>query len=141
MGRGEIDFIVASSRTNESTRPWNFEGRKIALETPWETAIKKIFYRSSTFKVRDVFDLAAVIDHHAAELRQNLKEVEDRLERLMDRLDAMAQSYANAAVNDINSTELGRKYLTSEAVDSVISLVADWRKQPPPDVKGSTGNH
>lgn len=66
MEGGEIDFILAGRRTADAVQPWSFEGREINIDTPWETAIKKMFYRPSTFKVRDAFDLAAVIDTTAS---------------------------------------------------------------------------
>src|ERR1700752_3175819 len=47
---GEIDFIVAGRRTANPVQSWEFEGHAIEIDTPWETAIKKMFYRPSTFK-------------------------------------------------------------------------------------------
>jgi len=38
LDAGEIDFIVASKRTNQPTQAWDFEGRTIPIETPWEIA-------------------------------------------------------------------------------------------------------
>jgi hypothetical protein len=130
MGGGEIDFISSANRTATPVQPWKFEGHEISIDTPWETAIKKIFYRSSTFKVRDVFDLAAVIEHHGDQLKANLSDVEDRLDKLLDRLDALAGTYARTATDDINPTESGQKYMGAEAIHSVISFLDSWR--PPP---------
>lgn len=124
---GEIDFIIGGSRTGDPTQSWTFETRTILIETPWETATKKIFYRPSTFKVRDVFDLAAVIDRDGEKLKQSLPEIEDRLDKLIDRVDALAPTYESAAVADVNPTETGRKYLDAEAVHSVLSFLINWR--------------
>jgi Nucleotidyl transferase AbiEii toxin, Type IV TA system len=131
MGSGEIDFISSANRTGTPVQPWEFEGREISIDTPWETAIKKIFYRSSTSKVRDVFDLAAVIEHHGDQLKANLSEVEDRLDKLLDRLDALAGTYARTATDDINPTESGQKYMRTEAIHSVISFLDSWRNPRP----------
>src|SRR5215475_13674567 len=106
MAEGEIDFIVGSHHTRNPTQPWIFEGRKIAIETPWETAIRKIFYRSSTFRARDVFDLAAVIENDGENLKSNLNEVEDRL-------DALSATYEKSAGNDLNPTDKGRPYASA----------------------------
>lgn len=127
MENGEIDFIVGGRRTDEPVRPWEFEGRGIEIDMPWETAIKKIFYRPSTFKVRDAFDLAAVIDHDREELQTHLAVVEDRLERLIDRLDALSANYEGMARDDINPTKAVAKYARGEAILSVISFLSDWR--------------
>ncbi len=128
---GEIDFIVAGRRTSDPVQGWDFEGRRIDIDTPWETAIKTMFHRPSSFKVRDAFDLAAVVDHHGKELRSHLIAVEDRLDKLIDRLDALSAAYENMAVEDINPTPSGTKYATSEAIQSAISFLQDWRNQSP----------
>lgn len=127
LDRGEIDFIVAGRRTNDPAKPYDFEGRSILLETPWECAIKKIFYRSSTFKIRDVFDLAAVIHRDGDRLKPYLSEVEDRLDRLLDRIDALVPVYEERAKADINPTEAGRRYMTGGAIESIATFIRAWR--------------
>lgn len=129
---GEIDFLVGSRRSSDPVRPWNFEGREIAIETPWESAIKKIFHRPSQFKVRDVFDLAAVVEHHPDQFRDALPEVEDRLDKLVDRIERLAPSYADLAANDVNPTDSGRKYMQPSAAQSVLAFLKDWRNDPRP---------
>lgn len=126
LENGEIDFIVGSSRTRDPTRPWPFQERTILIDTPWETAIKKIFYRSSKFKIRDIFDLAAVIDRDGEKLKSSLSEIEDRLDKLIDRIDALAPIYEKAANEDINPTESGRKYMKASAVLSVLGFLRGW---------------
>ena len=129
MEDGEIDFIVAGRRTADPVQSWRFQKRTIDVDTPWETAIKKMFYRPSTFKVRDAFDLAAVIDHHGEPLRSSLIVVEDRLDKLIDRLDALSTTYESMVADDINATKAGSKYGTDEAIRSAISFLAAWRSQ------------
>lgn len=131
MQSGEIDFIVGGTRTLDPVQPWDFEGREIKIDTPWETAIKKMFYRPSTFKVRDAFDLAAVIDHHGDRLRSHLHVVEDRLDKLIDRLDALSDAYKRLVEDDVNPTEPGAKYAKGEAIQWAISFLTDWRDQHP----------
>lgn len=125
---GEIDFIVGSKRTRAPAQPWQFENRTIQIDTPWETAIKKIFYRSSTFKIRDVFDLAAVIDRDGEMLEASLPEVEDRLDKLTDRIDALAPAYEAMVKDDVNPTAGGRKYMDRSAILGVLAFLKDWRK-------------
>ncbi|WP_119388099.1 nucleotidyl transferase AbiEii/AbiGii toxin family protein [Taklimakanibacter lacteus] len=124
---GEIDFIIGANRTGDPTRRWRFEGRDIPIDTPWETATKKMFYRPSTFKIRDVFDLAAVIDRDGEKLKPSLPEIEDRLDKLIDRVDALAPTYERVAIEDINPTETGRKYIETAAVYSVMNFLSGWR--------------
>jgi hypothetical protein len=127
LDRGEIDFIVAGRRTDDPSAPHDFEGRSILLETPWESAIKKIFYRSSTFKIRDVFDVAAVIDRDGAHLAPCISEVANKLDRLLDRIDALTPVYEERARKDLNPTEAGRKYMTAEAIARVAAFIREWR--------------
>ncbi len=129
LDQGEIDFISGGRRTDDPTEPWEFEGRAILIETPWEAAIRKIFYRSSTFKIRDVFDLAAVIDHDGDKLKSYLPEVEDKLDRLIDRLDALMPVYAQNIVTDINPTEKGRKYGDTAAIETALNFIRDWKRR------------
>lgn len=63
---GEIDFIVASSRTQRPTIEQKIEGVMTLLETVPEVIAKKITYRGSHIQPRDIFDIAA-----AAESREN----------------------------------------------------------------------
>src|SRR3546814_8906909 len=102
------------------------------IETPWETAIKKVFYRSSTFKLRDVFDLAAVVDHDGERLKSCLPEVEDKLDRLLDRIDALVPVSEERAKKDINPTERGRKYMAREAIESAVAFLREWRRESLP---------
>jgi hypothetical protein len=127
LDEGEIDFIIGGNRTGEPTQPWTFENRMIPIETPWETATKKMFYRPSTFKVRDIFDLAAVIDRDGEKLMASLPEIEDRLEKLIDRIDALAPSYEKAAEDDINPTDGGREYMQAAAAYSVLDFLRAWK--------------
>ena len=122
---GEVDFIVAAPKTTLGTMPWSFDGHTLLIDTPVETAIKKIFYRPSTFKIRDVFDVAAILGSgFGDDLRAALNEVSDRLPLVRDRLDLIAPIYEQEAVNDINPTEKGRRWLTrAAAVDPLIAFL------------------
>ena len=127
LDRGEIHFIISGSRTDRAIESWEFRGRILNIDTPWETAVKKMLYRPSTFKVRNVFDLAAVVKRHPDELRAGLSEIEDRLTRLTDRIDRLRPAYEVLAESDIHPTETGRKYMTSAAIESVFEFLRDCR--------------
>ena len=127
LDHGEIDFIVSSSHTDNPTTAWDFGGTIINIETPCEIVIKKIFYRPSSFKVRDVFDFASVLPSYGDALALALPEVEDRLDKLRDRIALLAPSYEASAVNDVNPTEIGRQFMTRAAPDRVLAFLAGWR--------------
>jgi len=60
---GEIDFILATTITENCFFGYNFSGTEIKVETPAEIIAKKIRYRGSNFTIRDIFDFALAVDH------------------------------------------------------------------------------
>lgn len=127
METGEIDFILAGRRTDAPFSFWRFEEREVRLETPWEIAVKKIFYRPSDFKVRDVFDLAVVVERDGDGLRRNLSEVADKLDRVIHRVTLLAPCYAELAANEVNPTKEGRRYAGEAAALSVLAFLNEFR--------------
>ena len=79
---GEIDFVASPVI---SSNPFSVElilGRKVRVETPLEIVAKKIRYRADSFKARDIYDLALVLERHpeyAPELGAFLAEQRDPL--------------------------------------------------------------
>ena len=124
---GEIDVIVAAPRTTDPTRPWTFAGETIQIDTPWETAIKKMFFRPSQFLIRDVFDLAVVVDRDPEELAAALPEIDDRIDRLVDRIDLLRPVYAERVVGEVNPTKVGRPYLRQHAIESALDFLGKHR--------------
>lgn len=97
LDTGEIDFIVAASLTKDPFEAWEFEGCKILRERPVEVVAKKVFYRAADFRVRDVFDLACLLERQPDAVAR-----EDDLFRakqgvLMPRLEIMRPTYAEQA--------------------------------------------
>ncbi len=117
LDHGEIDFILGGRRTTDPTQEWSFGNTIIRIETPWEIAIKKLFYRPSTFKVRDIFDMAAVIDRDGEKLRQFSSVVADRLDKAADRVSAMIPTYEDRVSDDVNFTKNGQRYATRDAAE------------------------
>ena len=63
--RGDIDFIVAADVLQKMTRGvMKLGGRDITVDPPSEILAKKLFYRASMFRARDVYDVSAAIDLH-----------------------------------------------------------------------------
>lgn len=65
---GEIDFIGSGWLTAEPYRTQSVMGRDVNVETPAEIVGKKIRYRATTFKARDLFDFAIVAEHAPGEI-------------------------------------------------------------------------
>jgi predicted nucleotidyltransferase component of viral defense system len=61
FGKYEIDFIVAPTLTNISPKKQEVFGRSIEIDSPAEILAKKIFYRASSLKGRDLFDIVNAV--------------------------------------------------------------------------------
>ena len=67
---GEVDFIATLPRTSRPYEIRRIEGRDVAVETPTEIIAKKLYYRGSWLRARDVFDFAVVFHHESEALWQ-----------------------------------------------------------------------
>ncbi len=61
FGKYEIDFLVAPTLTDIPAKTVEVFGRNIAIDSPAEIIAKKIFYRASQLKGRDLFDIVCAI--------------------------------------------------------------------------------
>ena len=62
FSEGEVDFVASSPLTREPAALETVLGRTVRVETDAEIVAKKVWYRASEFKARDVFDLALVAE-------------------------------------------------------------------------------
>lgn len=108
---GEIDFILAPSLTPAPHRRMRALRREIVVETPVEIAVKKCFYRAADFRLRDVFDLAVVIEHCRAELVAAEPVLRPKRELLLARVEALRPDWAEAARAALDPLPAGGPYL------------------------------
>lgn len=111
---GEIDFLGAALLLENATMAFAFEGRPIERERPAEIIAKKIYHRCSTFKSRDVFDLAgtylALPDELivAAASPFLTPDIYARVRlRIKNRISVLEEDMAG----EVNPTEFGRSYI------------------------------
>ena len=139
---GEIDFIVATPQTDPGFVAWSHAGYPVHLETAVEIAVKNLFFRRSTFKVRDVFDVAAVLERYPVELDAALPLVADRVSKVIDRIGALAPIYAEQVLADVTPTELGRRWLDPElSLRPLLDYLRNWRSplSPSPEIGRGQG--
>lgn len=115
---GEIDFIVSGPLSGLPTDTREIDltdlpaARKalIEVEHPAEIALKKMHYRPTMLKPRDIFDVAVAdsIDHLA--LVENLSAISDKKSELIRRLD-----------------NINRKFLEAELAE--LDIQANWSNQ------------
>jgi hypothetical protein len=108
---GEIDFLVARTFSDEPAVPYDFEGRIIMVETPFEILAKKVHYRGSRFTVRDIFDTAMISLSAPEVLPALVDEMPQAVRRTLDRMAAIKAVYADTIRQDVNPTETGSAYL------------------------------
>jgi hypothetical protein len=106
---GEIDFIVAAPITDIPAQPITIEPggarpvapRLIDVEHPVETALKKLFYRASLLKVRDIFDIAVVDARFPAQLRENLPRVAHLKLAITERLTRVPEHFCRKEIKEL----------------------------------------
>ena len=106
-----VRFRVARTFSDEPAIRYNFEGRTIMVETPFEILAKKIHYRGSRFTVRDIFDTAMISLSAPEVLPALVDEMPQAVTRTLDRMAAIKAVYADTIRQDVNPTETGSAYL------------------------------
>ena len=129
LPQGTIDFIVAPHLTSDPWHQTDIRGRTVLLETPWEIVIKKLFFRTSTLQVRDVFDAAVVLRHHLEEMRHNSGLLWNKIDLLCNRLDMLQSRYQKEAVDTIDVLPAGQALLgdAPDVVRNFLESVRDKR--------------
>ncbi len=95
---GEIDFIVGHAMTTSPTTPATIEGETILLETIPEIIAKKIYYRGSSIKPRDVFDIAAAAEQHADSVIDALRSYRPKVQTTLGVIDRLNPDFVNGAI-------------------------------------------
>ncbi len=94
---GEIDFIGTGWLTSDPFTVSTILGREVKVESPAEIIGKKVHHRATTFKARDLFDLATVQErgpenlHAIRPILQGRKT--DLLERIRNHRKALEEEY------------------------------------------------
>lgn len=131
MDKGEIDFINASTVVDNPTFSFNFGGSVVQRERPAEVIAKKIRNRSSTFKPRDAFDLAAVFINCPAELEiaaQSPFLFSDAYKRISLGISLRKQAFQQAILEEVNPTEYGSSFI-EEAADTALEAISFMRSK------------
>lgn len=98
---GEIDFIAAGPVTATPAASEEIRGRLLMVETDAEIIAKKVAYRGSSFKARDLFDLACVIRNNPG----GLAEAHDTLGGARESLLARLASHRDALQEDFEALD------------------------------------
>ena len=135
---GEIDFIVASARTPNPTKPYDFEGREIRRETPAEILAKKLHYRGSTILARDVFDIAAVRILMPDQFEIAVHHEPKGAIRVADELRRRPKRFSTEMPTAVNPTEIGNQLVCLDPLE-IASALSDVVKTANPHYGVVTG--
>jgi hypothetical protein len=95
---GEIDFIVSSTFTSNPFLIRKIQGREIKLETTAEIIAKKIYFRGSEAKPRDIFDIAAAATTQRSLIVAALSSYKPQTQATLDRLSKLNPEFVDATI-------------------------------------------
>ena len=98
---GEIDFIVAGTLTQMPFDIREVEGRAVRLETVPEIIAKKVYYRGSEARPRDIFDIAAAARSQLEPIVNALRAFPDQVSRTRERLEKLNPEFVDRAIADL----------------------------------------
>ena len=99
---GEIDFIVGRAMTPLPTTQTTIEGESTLLETIPEIITKKIYYRGSSIKPRDIFDIAAAGERHADSVIDALRSYRAEVQAALGAIDRLNPDFVNSAIAQLS---------------------------------------
>jgi Nucleotidyl transferase AbiEii toxin, Type IV TA system len=107
---GEIDFIVTAPISSlppiekqiDLTEIRKGSKPTIQLDPPVEIALKKLHYRATMLKPRDVFDIAVIDAIDGEALLANLREVAGKKDDLLRRLDNIKEDFLQAELAELD---------------------------------------
>lgn len=123
-GVGEIDFIVGALLTAKPFQETEVEGRTVKLETVSEIITKKVFYRGSSIKARDVFDIAAAAQDYHEEVVEALRGYPDRVADALARLEKLNPEFIDKTISELAITEKFRD-LVGIARENAVAVLQD----------------
>lgn len=98
---GEIDFIVAGPLTSNPAAKRVLEGVELLLDSVPEIIAKKIHYRGSSIKPRDIFDIAAAGEAHADAIVRGLKDYRDEVLATLSVIEDLNPDFVAEAIQQL----------------------------------------
>jgi len=95
---GEIDFIVGAALTTMPTIEHTVLGETVLLDSIPEIITKKIHYRGARINPRDIFDIAAAGEQHAASIIKELKAFRSDVAKTITTIDKLNPDFVNDAI-------------------------------------------
>lgn len=114
---GEVDFIAAAAITDLQNEQRILDvgkgetgaSRTITIEHPVETALKKLHYRGSLLKVRDIFDIDVVATLFPQLLREKLHHIAHLKSEILARLAGLSEQFLRSELEELAISEQWRE--------------------------------
>ncbi|MEI9425685.1 nucleotidyl transferase AbiEii/AbiGii toxin family protein [Mesorhizobium sp. Cs1299R1N1] len=119
---GEIDFIVAGALTPTPVKTCEVEGRAVQLETIPEIIVKKVYYRGSEAKPRDIFDLAAAARSQLEPLVNALRAFPEQVFKTRDRLEKLNPEFVDRAIAQLMIMP-GYEASAADSLDTALAVL------------------
>src|SRR5262249_53279537 len=94
----EVDFIVGAALTAAPTIERTVLGEMVLLDSIPEIITKKIHYRGTMISPRDIFDIAAAGEQHAASIINELKTFRSDVTKTITTIDKLNPDFVNGAI-------------------------------------------
>lgn len=135
---GEVDFIVTAAISSLPPIEKKIDltgirkGSKptIRLDPPAEIALKKLHYRATMLKPRDVFDISVIDAIDGDVLIANLHELTGKKDDLLRRLDDINEDFLQAELAELDIRSAWEKHKKT-CLQTVRSIVGQIRKPTP----------
>lgn len=122
-GIGEIDFICSPPLLRDGVIRTAVRGEMVDLETPAEIIAKKIYHRGSRLQPRDMFDIAAALQHNGAQpLIAALKPFPDQVTQALRVAQGYRQNLLTPVLADLN-VKPGYAALRQTAQEDTVRLL------------------
>jgi hypothetical protein len=129
---GGIDFLNSSAFTDDPTTDFGFRERVIPRERPAEVIAKKLIYRASTFKKRDMFDLAGTWLFARDEVLKAAGTpyvTADRIKAAINRIELGQGLFQSQMRRDVNPTERGETFI-DQACEIALEALREMQRVP-----------
>lgn len=126
---GEIDFIVAGALTQTPFEIREVEGRAVQLETIPEIIAKKVYYRGSEAKPRDIFDIAAAARSQLRSVVEALAAFPEQVSRTKERLEKLNPEFVNRAIAQLMIMP-GYEASAADSLDTALAVLDEVLSSP-----------
>jgi hypothetical protein len=115
---GEIDFIVSPTLTGTPATRLTVDGEDVQVETIAEIIAKKIFYRGTHIKPRDIFDIAAAARSDRATVVEALRPYKARVDATLTAIDRLNPDFVQATIEALAITDSHRPVVATALADA-----------------------